>query len=94
MALGIGEEPMASLTDKEIRAFARSNGLGRSVLAFSDDEILALLGAAIKREGGQVAFARHHAVNRPFLNMVLNGKRPMSDTISEALGLHKAYVVE
>jgi hypothetical protein len=82
------------LTDQDIRLFARSNGWGRSVLALNDDEILALLGTAIKREGGQVAFAKHHNVNRTFLNMVLNRKRPVSDAIAEALGLHKAYVVE
>ena len=50
---------MASMTDHEIRAIALSSGLGRSVLAFDGDEILVLLRAAIQREGGQVAFAKH-----------------------------------
>jgi hypothetical protein len=85
---------MASMTDQQIRAFALSSGLGRSVLAFNDYEILALLAAAIKREGGQVAFAKHHSVNRTYLNMVLSGKRPMGERVAEALGLHKAYVVK
>ena len=85
---------MTSMTDHEIRAIALSSGVGRSVLAFDNDEILVLLSAAIKREGGQVAFAKHHSVNRTYLNMVLSGKRPLGDAIAEALGLRKMYVVE
>ena len=77
---------MASMTDHEIRAIARSSGLGRSVLAFDDDEILALLRAAIEREGAQVAFAK-----QSHLNMVLSGKRPVGDDVAGALGLHKVY---
>jgi hypothetical protein len=82
------------MTDHEIRAIARSGGLGRSVLAFDDDEVLVLLRAAIQREGGQVAFAKHHRVNRTYLNMVLNGKRPIGDAVAEALGLRRIYVVQ
>jgi hypothetical protein len=85
---------MASMTDHVIRAIALSSGLGRNVLAFDDDEILSLLRAAIQREGGQVAFAKYHRVNRTYLNMVLSGKRPMGDAIAEALGLRKVYVAE
>jgi hypothetical protein len=85
---------MASMTDHEMRAIARSSGLGRSVLAFDSDEILVLLSAAIKREGGQVAFAKHHSVNRTYLNMVLSRKRPVGDAVAEALGLRRVYVVE
>ena len=84
---------MASMTDHEIRAIVRSDGLGRSVLAF-DDEILSLLRAAIEREGGQVAFARHHGVNRTYLNMVLSGKRSIGHSGAEALGLRRLYVIE
>jgi hypothetical protein len=94
MFIGRGDGPMASMTDHEIRAIALSGGLGRSVRAFNDDEILSLLRTAIQREGGQVAFAKHHSVNRTYLNMVLNGKRPMGDAIAEAVGLRKVYVAE
>ena len=94
MSIGRGDGPMASMTDHEIHAIALSSGLGRSVLAFDDDEILVLLRAAIRREGGQAAFAKHHSVNRTHLNMVLSGKRPIGDAVAEALGLHKVYVVE
>ena len=80
------------MTDREIRAIALSSGLGRRVLAFDDDEVLVLLRAAIQREGGQVAFAKHHRVNRTYLNMVLSGKRPMGDAVAKTLGLHRVYV--
>jgi hypothetical protein len=49
---------MASRTGHEIHAIALSSGLGRSVLALNDDEILMLLKAAVEREGGQAAFAK------------------------------------
>jgi len=94
MSIGRGDGPMTSMTDHEIRAIALSSGLGRSVLAFDDDEILLLLRDAIQREGGQVAFAKHHRVNRTYLNMVLSGKRPLGDAVAEALGLRKVYVAE
>jgi hypothetical protein len=85
---------MPSMTDQEIQAIARSGGLGRRVLAFDHDEILSLLRAAIQREGSQVAFAKHHSINRSYLNMVLSGKIPLGDAIAEALGPHKVYVAE
>jgi hypothetical protein len=89
-----GDAAMASMTDHEMRAIAFSSGLGRRVLAFDDDEILVLLRAAIKREGGQVAFAKHHSVNRTYLNMVLSGKRPIGEAVPQALGLRRVYVFE
>jgi hypothetical protein len=45
-------------------------------------------------EGGQTAFAKCHGVDRVPVNMILNGKRPVSDAIAKALGLRKVYVVE
>jgi len=81
------------MTDYEIRAIALSSGLGRSVLAFDDDEVLVLLRAAIEREGGQVAFAKHHSVNRTYLNMVLSGKRPLGEAVAE-VGLHRVYIID
>jgi hypothetical protein len=93
MSSDVGE-PIASKTDDKRRAIALSSGLGRSALVFDDDEILVLLRAAIKREGGQVAFAKHYSVNRTYLNMVLRRKRPVGGAVAEALGLHKVYAVE
>jgi hypothetical protein len=59
---------------------------------YNDHEVLDLLRIAIEHEGSQVAFAKHHGINRTFLNMVLKGKRPVGDAVAGALGLHKVYV--
>ena len=40
-------------------------------------------------EGGQTAFAKRHGVDRVLVNMILNGKRSVSDAIAKALGLRK-----
>ena len=68
--------------------------LGFHALVFDEHDVARLLRATVEREGGQSAFAKHHGVNRAYLNMVLNGKRPVSDSIAGALGLHKVYVAQ
>ena len=70
------------------------SNLGRRKLVFEEDDVVRLLGAAVEREGSQVAFARRHGVDRAYLNMILNGKRPVSDSIAKAVGLRKAYVAQ
>jgi hypothetical protein len=82
---------VASKNDVERHAIALCSGLGRVEFVFNDDDVVQLLRAAVEREGGQVAFAKHHHINRTYLNMVLNGNRPVTDAIAEALGLHKVY---
>jgi hypothetical protein len=79
---------MMSKADNERR------GLGRNVLAFDDDDVVHLLRAAIKREGSQVAFAKRYGVNRSYLNLVLSGKRSISQTVTKALGLRRVYIAE
>jgi len=81
---------MASKTNIEIREIALASGLGSTATVFSDDEILMLLRAAVKREGSQAAFAKRYAVDRVYLSMVLSGGRPVGSTIAKALGLRKA----
>jgi hypothetical protein len=75
-------------------AFALSSGLGHQALVFDDDELCHLLKAAVEHEGSQLAFAKHHGINRTYLNMVLSGKRPAGSTVAEALGLRKVYAAE
>jgi len=68
--------------------------LAGTAVVFDDDAIVHLLKTAIKREGSQLAFAKHHRINRSYLNGVLRRKRPVSDAVVEALGLQKVYVAE
>jgi len=56
-----------------------------------DDEVRALLRAAVEREGNQVAFARRHGLDRAHLNMILSGKRGLSDKVIALLSLRKVY---
>src|SRR6516225_11167544 len=64
------------------------------LLALNNDDDLDLLRAAVKREGSQVAFAKHHGINRSYLNMVLRGKRPMGNAVADALGLRIVYIAK
>jgi len=84
---------MSCQTNDEKRATPLSSGLGSVEFVFDGDDIVQLLRRAIQHEGSQIAFAKHHRINRTYLNMVLNGKRPVGDAVAEALGLHKVYVV-
>ena len=68
--------------------------LGSRLLVFNDNEVLQLLRAAVEREGGQSAFAKDHGLDRVLINMILNGKRPVSSSVAKALGLRKVYVAE
>lgn len=79
--------------NKSSAAFIPSE-LGLHALVFDQDDVARLLRAAVEREGSQSAFAKRHGVDRVLVNMILNGKRPVSDTIAKALGLRKVYIVE
>jgi hypothetical protein len=64
------------------------------LLVLNDDDLIELLKAAVKGEGGQSAFAKRHDVNRTELNSILNGRRRISASLAKALGLRRVYVVE
>jgi DNA-binding phage protein len=68
--------------------------LGRHAIVFHDDEVVQLLRAAVEREGNQIAFARRHGLSRAHLNMILNGKRSVTEKVTKALGLRMVYVAE
>jgi DNA-binding transcriptional regulator YdaS (Cro superfamily) len=48
----------------------------------------------VELEGGQSAFARRHGIERSGLNMMLNGKRPVTAAVIKALSLRKVYAPE
>ena len=73
---------------------AVSSNLGFHTRVFDNDDVVRLLAAAVESEGGQTAFAKHHGINRAYLNMVFNRKRPISDSIAGAVGLRKVYIAQ
>jgi DNA-binding transcriptional regulator YdaS (Cro superfamily) len=54
------------------------------------DDVLNLLHSRVKSAGSQVVFSRQ-GVERTHLNMVLNGRRPLSPSIINALNLRAVY---
>jgi hypothetical protein len=93
VALDVGESPWRPVPTTNYTKFF-SDGWGSLEFVLGDDDVVRLLSVAIKREGGQVAFAKHHRINRTYLNMVLRRKRPVGDAVTEALGLHKVYTLK
>jgi len=79
---------------KSLTAVSIASNLGFDARVFDNDDVVRLLTAAIESEGGQTAFAKHHGINRAYLNMVFNRKRPISDSIAGAVGLRKVYVAQ
>ena len=70
------------------------HNVGRRLLVFDDNEVVALLWAAVKREGGQSSFAKRHGVERGQLNRTLGGKLPVGRAVAKALGLRRVYTAE
>ena len=54
------------------------------------DDVLKLLHSRVKSAGSQIAFSRQ-GVERSHLNMVFNGRRPLSPSIIDALKLRIVY---
>jgi hypothetical protein len=66
--------------------------MSRLVRVLDDKDVIELLHSSVKKAGGQVAFAHETGVDRAHLNMVLNGKRPPTWSIIDALNLGVVYV--
>ena len=75
----------------EIATLLASSNVGSHALILDDNDVILLLKAAIERERSISAFAKRHGLERSFLSNVLNGKRPVSGPLVEALGLRKVY---
>ena len=64
---------------------------GRHAVIFEEDDVIRLLKAAVEREGSQTAFARRYGIERTHLNAILSGRRPITVSVVNALGLRKTY---
>ena len=64
------------------------------LLVLNDDDVADLVRAAVEREGSQAAFAKRHRINRTDLSAFLNGRRGISVSIAQALGLRRVWVVK
>jgi hypothetical protein len=72
----------------------RENPAGREGRIFEERDVIQLLKSAIEREGDQGAFARRFGIDRTSLNLMVNGKRPLTADVVKALGLRKVYTPE
>jgi hypothetical protein len=59
-----------------------------------DQDVQQLLRAAVEKSGSQWAFSRETGVARMQVNQILNGSRPVCQSIIESLNLRIAYVSE
>ena len=66
----------------------------RQAAIFDDEDIVRLLRAAVEREGSQTAFARRYGVERWRINAILSGKRPVTESVANALGLRRTYTTK
>ena len=69
-----------------------ASNFGFHARVFDNDDVIRLLAAAVESEGSQSAFAKHHGINRTYLNMIFHRKKPVSDSIAGAVGLRKVYI--
>ena len=70
---------------KSLTAVSIASDLGFDARVFDKEDVIRLLAAAVESEAGQTAFAKHHGINRVYLNMIFNRKRPVSDSIAGAV---------
>jgi len=71
---------------QEIATLLEGGNAGSLGRILDDKDIILLLKAAIKQEGSTSAFAKRHGLERSQLTNMLNGKRPLSAPLIEAMG--------
>jgi len=87
-----GQKLMPTARDPAHRTVRLAHSrLGRRARIFNDDDVIELLKAEIEREGNQGAFARRHAIERSYVNQMLNRKKPVNSAVLKALGLRRVY---
>jgi hypothetical protein len=64
----------------------------RYIRIFEPEDVISLLRFEIKQAGSQMAWANKTGVDRPRLNRILNGRKPITPAIIRALGLRIVIV--
>jgi hypothetical protein len=67
---------------------------GRPGIIFEQEDVVRLLRVEVKKDGSQAAFARRRNVERVYVNGVLSGKRPVTRTLANAIGLRRTYTAK
>jgi hypothetical protein len=67
---------------------------GRPGIIFDEEDIVRLLRVEVERDGSQAAFARRRNVERMYVNAILCGKRPVTKTVANAIGLRRTYTTK
>jgi hypothetical protein len=60
-------------------------------IVLSRHDVIYLLRSEVERAGGQVAWSKKLGIDRTHLNSVLNGRRPLTQSILAALNLDTVY---
>jgi hypothetical protein len=67
---------------------------GRPGVIFEEEDVVQLLRAAVEKDGSQAAWARRHNIERANVNAMLCGKKRVSRTVANALGLRRTYTAK
>jgi DNA-binding transcriptional regulator YdaS (Cro superfamily) len=59
-------------------------------MSLTRDQALKMLKKAIREAGGQKEFARQHGISQTIISTTMTGKRGMSPTVLDAIGLEPA----
>jgi hypothetical protein len=67
---------------------------GRPGVIFEEEDVVQLLRAAVQKDGSQSAWATRNGIERPNVNAMLSGKKPVSKPVANALGLRRTYTTK
>lgn len=67
---------------------------GRPGVIFDEEEVIRLLRVEVEKDGSQAAFARRRNIERMYVNAILRGKRPVTKTVADAIGLRRTYTAK
>jgi hypothetical protein len=67
---------------------------GRPGIIFDEEDVRRLLRVEVEKDGSQAAFARRRNIERMYVNAVLRGKRPITKTLANAIGLRRTYTAK